>query len=384
MSENSRRTLDTYDAGVQNYIDNTVQSTIGFQKQWLDEVFEDIPKTARVLEIGSAFGRDARYLQSLGYTPETTDGSQSFVEHLQSQGFGARVLDIVMDTPTDKYDVVLASAVFLHFNEDDFRKAVEHVRDSLTDNGRFVFSVKRGEGEEWTNAKMDAPRYFKYWQPEELRRTLAELNVKITEITNSIEKDEWLHVTAERSDKVKERVIAAGKIFELIHLEQDDGRVFEVARRAPGVRLIIADEANKKVLLTKEYRRELGEWDYRLPGGKVFDSLDEFEDFRNSDEDIIVVAKTKAIEEAQQEAGVHVADLTLFKTSVLGATVEWDLYVFESTNWQLSVAGQELEVGEKIEADNWISYDDAKHMILEGKMQEERIALILLQWLERK
>lgn len=181
-----------------------------------------------------------------------------------------------------------------------------------------------------------------------------------------------------------EEIFAKGKLFELVHLKQDDGRVFEVARRAPGVRLIIHDEPAGKLLLTKEFRRELGEWDYRLPGGKVFDSLDEFEDFRASGSDIVEVAKAKAIEEAQQEAGVEIASLGLYKKSVLGATVEWDLYVFETTDWQLNVEGQELEVGEKIEADNWVTYDQARTMILEGSMQEERIALVLLQWLNER
>ena len=181
-----------------------------------------------------------------------------------------------------------------------------------------------------------------------------------------------------------EQIFSRGKIFELVHLEQDDGRIFEVARRVPGVRLIIHDEAAGKVLLTKEYRRELDEWDYRLPGGKMFDSLDEFEAFRTSSDDIVEIAKVKAIDEAQQEAGVEIAKLEFFKKSVLGATVEWDLYVFEATEWQLSVEGQELEVGEKIEADNWATYDEARTMALNGSMAEERSALILLQWLEEK
>ncbi len=183
---------------------------------------------------------------------------------------------------------------------------------------------------------------------------------------------------------MNEAILAKGKLFELVHLKQDDGRVFEVARRAPGVRLIIHDDVAGKILLTKEYRRELGEWDYRLPGGKVFDSLDEFEAFRSSGEDIVEAAKVKAIEEAQQEAGVEISGLELYKRSVLGATVEWDLYVFETTDWQLSIEGQELEVGEKIEADNWMTYDEARKMALNGSMQEERIALILLQWLEER
>lgn len=183
---------------------------------------------------------------------------------------------------------------------------------------------------------------------------------------------------------MNEEIFAKGKLFELVHLKQDDGRVFEVARRAPGVRLIIHDEAKGKILLTKEFRHELGEWDYRLPGGKVFDSLDEYEAHRQSGDDIDVAAHTKAMEEAKQEAGVEIAELELYKKSVLGATVEWDLYVFETNNWQLSVEGQELEVGEKIEADNWVTYDEARSMILRGSMQEERIALVLLQWLESR
>lgn len=181
-----------------------------------------------------------------------------------------------------------------------------------------------------------------------------------------------------------EKVLAKGKLFELVHIEQDDGRVFEVARRAPGVRLIIHDQAAGKILLTREFRHELGEWDYRLPGGKVFDSLDDFEAFRASGEDIVEAAKAQAINEAQQEAGVEIDSLELYKKSVLGATVEWDLYVFATTNWQLKVEGQELEVGEKIEADNWVTYADARRMALDGSMREERIALILLQWLEER
>jgi len=181
---------------------------------------------------------------------------------------------------------------------------------------------------------------------------------------------------------MSEEICVKGKIFELVERKQPDGRVFEIARRAPGVRIIIADKTNKKVLLTREFRHELGDHDYRLPGGKVFDTLDEFEAFRTSGEDIAEAAKRQAINEAQQEAGVDIVELELYKKSVLGATVEWDLYVFETDNWQLSVQGQELEIGEKIEADTWVGYDEAKRMILDGKMQEERIALILLQWLE--
>ena len=114
---------------------------------------------------------------------------------------------------------------------------------------------------------------------------------------------------------MNEEIIAIGKIFVLVQMPQDDGRVLEVARRTPGVRVIIHDEVNKKVLLTREFRRELGEYDYRLLGGKVFDTLDEFADFRASNADIMEAAKQQAIAEAQQEAGIEISQLDFYKKS---------------------------------------------------------------------
>ena len=181
---------------------------------------------------------------------------------------------------------------------------------------------------------------------------------------------------------MSESIHAKGKLFELIHIQQPDGRVFEVARRAPGVRLIIPNSEGR-VLLTREYRSELDSWDYRLPGGKVFDTLDEYQAFRESGKDIIVAARAKAIDEAKEEAGQEVNDLTFFKKSTLGATVEWDLYVFEAGNSNAHADGQHLEVGEQVETDNWFSYEQIEKMVLEAKMQEERIALVLLQWIKK-
>ncbi len=181
-----------------------------------------------------------------------------------------------------------------------------------------------------------------------------------------------------------EKIFAKGRLFELVQTTQDDGRVFEVARRAPGVRLIIVNREDKKVLLTKEFRSELQGWDYRLPGGKVFDTLDEFEIHRKAGEDILEAAVVRAKNEGAEEAGVDIKDLQLFKKSTLGATVEWDLYVFEVIDWRPTINGQQLEKGEQIEADSWFTFAEAEQMILEGKMQEERIALILLQWIRTR
>lgn len=78
----------------------------------------------------------------------------------------------------------------------------------------------------------------------------------------------------------QEKIVYQGKIIEVVQQTRKTGdteKLFEFARRSPGTRLIV--RSGDKVLLTKEYRTETGNWDYRLPGGKVFDTLEEYNRF---------------------------------------------------------------------------------------------------------
>lgn len=73
----------------------------------------------------------------------------------------------------------------------------------------------------------------------------------------------------------KEEIRYKGKLFEVVSEPVEiEGKTFEFekVRRSPGVRLIMKD-GQGNILLTREFRRELSKFDYRLPGGKVFDSL---------------------------------------------------------------------------------------------------------------
>lgn len=393
MSEANKRTIEAYDNGVQGYIDGTGVESRDDQKEWLGSVFTLISKDASILEIGSASGRDARYLTQLGYKVDVTDATPGFVDYMNQNGYAASKLDIVDEVPAMHYDMVLALAVFLHFTDEDLNKALGHVCECLNDGGIFTFTLKRGMGEEWGNTKLGGERYYNYKEREDVEKMLDAAGLTIVDDL-SHEDDAWLYIVArkqkeseftkesQRGKRMAENIIAKGKIFELVQTEQPDGRVFELARRAPGVRIIIADKANRKLLLTKEFRQELNDWDYRLPGGKVYDTLDEYEAARRSGEDMLAAVKRKTIAEAAEEAGIEVHDAELFKKSTLGATVEWDLYVMEAQDWRKSDSGQALEQGEQIIAEEWFDFEQAEQMIYEGKMQEERVALILLQWLK--
>jgi 8-oxo-dGTP pyrophosphatase MutT (NUDIX family) len=177
-----------------------------------------------------------------------------------------------------------------------------------------------------------------------------------------------------------EKIVFQGKIVEVVQqlheIAPDKTIVFEWGRRAPGIRLIIA--SNNKVLLTKEYRHELKRYDYRLPGGKVFDSLDEYNVFLKSGRDVLKPAAIKAREEAREEAGIMAKDIIYYATSKCGATFEWDLYYFVVSKWEETE--QALEDGEDITGET-VSFKEAERIALDGRMSEERSALILLRYL---
>lgn len=171
-----------------------------------------------------------------------------------------------------------------------------------------------------------------------------------------------------------------GKILEIVGRPMSDGVkevTFEIARRAPGVRLIIVDTEKKQVLLTKEHRYELNGFDYRLPGGKVVDTLEEFHAALEAG-NIAQLAEIKAKAEGKEEAGMFINTVSPYHISVVGSTVEWDLHYFVVEDFTQDQ--QELEHGEEISVD-WYSFDEAKAMCLDGRVSEERSALVLLRYL---
>jgi 8-oxo-dGTP pyrophosphatase MutT (NUDIX family) len=177
-----------------------------------------------------------------------------------------------------------------------------------------------------------------------------------------------------------EKITHQGKIIEVVQKEVDqDGKTttFEFARRSPGTRLVIPK--GDKVILTREFRHEIGGYDHRLPGGKVFNSLEEYNAALSSGADITEAAKQAAIREAHEEAGIEVKDVSFLHKSVCGATVVWDLFYFLVKDFVKTA--QHLEEGEDIRIEP-VDREKAREMCLNGEINEERSALILLRYLD--
>ena len=152
-------------------------------------------------------------------------------------------------------------------------------------------------------------------------------------------------------------------------------------RRPPGVRaLILNKNDNQKILLSKEFRYELDKWDYRLPGGKVFDTLDLYKEAiaRN---DVQKYVEESVAKEVLEEVGLIVKSQKLLKISHDGAGVIWDLFYYEIKAYEESLDGAHLEENEFVEGYVWKSFDEIIKMCIEQKINEERTVGVLLSYI---
>jgi ADP-ribose pyrophosphatase len=181
------------------------------------------------------------------------------------------------------------------------------------------------------------------------------------------------------SSSGKEKVIFQSKKFEIILQPMKIGKKiveFDIARRPPGVRLLIIK--NRKILLTREFRSELNGYDYRLPGGKVFDTIEEYRAALRKNNNIMKYATSAAKKECIEETGLRPLKMKHIHTTPPGSTVIWDLFYFLISDFK--VEKQNPEIGEVIRPE-WHTFEDVKKMCLDGRIQEDRTVALLLRFL---
>ena len=183
-----------------------------------------------------------------------------------------------------------------------------------------------------------------------------------------------------------EKVLFKEGIFEFVSEEKsysvygEDRKIKRTfVRRPPGIRAIIVND-KKEILLSKEYRYELELFDYRLPGGKVFDNLDDYKKSMEQDTLLENVYKT-VVKEVKEEVGISIKNPILYTTSHAGASVVWDLYYFIIEDYEIIDGGQELEENEVIDGFVWKTQDEIIEMCLNKEIHEERTIGVLLSYI---
>jgi SAM-dependent methyltransferase len=153
-----------------------------------------------VLELGSGPGLEASYLERCGVIVHRTDATPAFVRRLQRQGHAAPVVDVRSDDLGGPFDALLAHAVLLHLSRDDLAHALLACRAATKPDGLFAFTLKEGDGEAWSDAKLGDPRWFVYWRAEPLRDALQSAGWSVLHLEHVQGRLEpWLHVICRRN-----------------------------------------------------------------------------------------------------------------------------------------------------------------------------------------
>lgn len=202
MNATNEDTIKAYDNGARAYFDLSPQKVSTPVKKWLDNALKELPKEAKIYEIGTGTGKDADYIESLGYKMQLSDASSGFVTFLNQRNRNAKLFNVLTNQFDMQYDLILADAVLLHFTEDEIQQVLKKVANALTENGRFAFSVKKGDGDFTEDKKLGSVRYFHLWQPNQLVNKLGKAGLSVTYQAiaedRRVNKPAWIFMVAEK------------------------------------------------------------------------------------------------------------------------------------------------------------------------------------------
>ncbi len=203
----SAATIRAYDASAADYRDGTAALPAPVLAA-IDRFAGTLPDGARVLEIGSGGGRDARALEQAGLRVRRTDVTPGFVDLLRAADEDADLLDPLTDdlgdpaAPGTPYDGVWANACLLHVRREDLPLVLQRLGEATAPEGLLYASFKEGDGEGWSlHGNVAAPRLFTYWREEPLREALVSAGWKVVHLGRDVspDGDAWLEVLATRA-----------------------------------------------------------------------------------------------------------------------------------------------------------------------------------------
>lgn len=197
MSKENKKTLEVYKEKAHLYLANSVEhDKLGPKRakqkrekleKLITSKFSSLSEHAKVFEIGSGDGSNAKFIQSLGFDVTASDTADDFIKATQNQGLKTIKFNALEDSFPEKYSAVFCWRVFVHFTKEDALKIIQKVYDALEDNGIFIFNAMNREikntDNEWIDFEgeyhMGAERYYHYYSQKDLDDMIQKTNFKI-------------------------------------------------------------------------------------------------------------------------------------------------------------------------------------------------------------
>jgi len=194
VTEVTRNTYDVIASGYTQKIKDLVADTwVGkFEKSLLDKFIDLIPNTSeyttRVLDIGCGYGKDTFYLsQQRGITAVGLDYSAGMLAEAHKAFPEVDFVQMDMRSllfPDNYFGGVWANGCIYHIPKKDIKAVLAEVKRVLKPSGVFSFNFKLGNGERMEqNPKSygGKPRFYSYYETEEMKALLAESDLRMIE-----------------------------------------------------------------------------------------------------------------------------------------------------------------------------------------------------------
>ena len=129
MSKENKKTLEVYKEKAHLYLANSVEhdkldpKRAKQKREKLEKLitskFSSLSEHAKVFEIGSGDGSNAKFIQSLGFDVTASDTADDFIKATQNQGLKTIKFNALEDSFPEKYSAVFCWRVFVHFTKED-------------------------------------------------------------------------------------------------------------------------------------------------------------------------------------------------------------------------------------------------------------------------
>lgn len=197
MSKENKQTVEVYKKTAHLYLENSAEhdrldpakaeKKKAKLEKLITESFKGLPENAKVFEIGSGEGANAKFMKDLGYNITASDTADDFINATKAQGVNTIKFDVLEDEFKEKYHGAFCWRVFVHFTKEDALEVINKVYDALEENGVFIFNAINRELKEVDNEWVDfageyhmgVERYYNYYLKEDLDNIISKTNFKI-------------------------------------------------------------------------------------------------------------------------------------------------------------------------------------------------------------
>ncbi|MBI4093117.1 MAG: class I SAM-dependent methyltransferase [Candidatus Kerfeldbacteria bacterium] len=196
----------TYNTVAKDYYFDHIGDT--WDNDYIILFVKNLPKSARVLDLGCGPGTDTLKLKAAGLNVEGFDLSDDLLAIARKNNPAVTFTQGDMRKPPYKdrlFDGVFAKASLLHIPKSEISSVLAEVIRILKPRGLVHIAVKKGQGEQEETESdygYSYTRFFSYWAMDELVNVLQNAGLKVTNKTETLSnsgKTTWLKIIAQKS-----------------------------------------------------------------------------------------------------------------------------------------------------------------------------------------